>query len=43
MGTAWINSLQPNVPFLYLLKTFSGSIEMEHWAKMGELLNFVIL
>ena len=35
-----INPLNPNVPFLYPLKTsgfltFSGGMQMEHWAKMG--------
>ena len=37
-----LNLFVPNIPFLYSLKclktfgflTFSGSIEMEHWAKI---------
>ena len=40
------NTSQPNAPFIYLPKkrqktfrflTFLGGIEMEHWAKTGEI------
>ena len=36
-----VNPFLPNVPILYPLKkgflTFSGSIEIEHWDKMGQI------
>ena len=29
------NPIQANAPFLYLLKTFFGVMDMERWLKMG--------
>ena len=35
---SYINLSLANVPFLYIVKTFSGGIEIKHWYEISEAL-----